>query len=105
MLMVVEFDVGADIINVPQDVINNKDSYRSKFLKWLYSPENMHSKKNPYRIKMTDSDGRTFYGMCYRSEAFVKWLNKKVLKNSSEKAEVVIEHTYDYADDLPKIFF
>ena len=99
MLLVVEFDISVDIINVPENVILNKDIYRTRFLKWLYAT------KNKYRTQITDSNGHTFWGMSYRSDAFVEWLNKKVLKNSTEKAEVIVTCTNEYSEDLPTIFF
>ena len=99
MLLVVEFDITADIINVPEDVILNKDIYRTRFLKWLYATN------NKYRTKITDSNGHTFWGIIFRSDAFVEWLNKKVLKNSTEKAEVIVTCTNEYSEDLPVIFF
>ena len=99
MLLVLEFDMDADIISVPEDVIVHKDIYRRKFLTWLYST------KNKYKKRITDSNGHTFDGVCYRSDAFVEWLNIKIIKNNNENAKVVISNTNDYPDNIPKICF
>jgi len=46
--------------------------------------------------------GRFLY---YRSDAFVEWLNKKVLKEETEKTSILEEHICRYADDIPKLVF
>ncbi len=99
MLLALEFDVDADIINVPEDVIVHKDTYRKRFLKWLYSTN------NKYKVRTTDSNGKVFCGICFRSDAFVEWLNKTIIKDTNEKAEIVICHTNNYPDNIPRIFF
>lgn len=101
MKMVVQFDVDADIIEVPQMVIDRKDGLRTRFLKWLYDKNNRHK----YWEKSKKSDGTSFWFVRYRSDAFVEWLNKKPLRNSEEKAHVVAQHVWDYPEDLPLIFF
>ncbi len=44
--------------------------------------------------------------LCYRSDAFVEWLNRK-LRKTGEKATIVQAHISinDYHDMLPSIFF
>jgi hypothetical protein len=45
-------------------------------------------------------------GVCFRSNAFVEWLNKKILKESGEKAEILLEEVdVDTYRHLPSIFF
>ena len=98
MRIFVEFDVDADIIDVPQSVIDNADHLRSHFLKWLYDKNVRH--KYWYTFK----DGSK--GVMYRSDAFVEWLNKKVLKDHEEKAVLVAEEVdIDLYRNLPSIFF
>ena len=101
MKMVVEFDIGADIIDVPQSVIDNRERLRTRFLKWLFDKNTKHK----YWVEMKDSTGTKLRGVCYRSNAFVEWLNKKVLSKTGESAVVLAENIFEYPDDLPKIFF
>ena len=101
MKLVVQFDVTADLIEVPAKVVEKRESLRTRFLKWLYDPHSKHK----YRVKVTDSHGKIYIGMQYRSDAFVEWLNKKVLKNSDEKAIILQEHIIDYPEDMPTVFF
>ena len=54
---------------------------------------------------MKDSTGKKLRGVCFRSNAFVEWLNKKVLSKAEETAVVLAENVFEYPDDLPKIFF
>ena len=98
MQMMIEFDVNADVIEVPQFVIDDRELYRSSFLKWLYDKSIHH------KYWVTFSDGEK--GLCYRSDAFVEWLNKKIFKGSTEKAEIVLQEVdIDDYRRLPSIFF
>ena len=98
MLLFVEFDVSADIIDVPQSVIDNRDVLRRRFLKWLYDK----SIKHKYWITFKDGSK----GVIYRSDAFVEWLNKKILIESEEKAIVIRQYvSADNEENLPSIFF
>ena len=98
MQMMLEFDINADIIDVPQFIIENRELYRSRFLKWLYD-KNIHHK---YWVKFPDGDK----GLCYRADAFVEWLNKKILKGSTDRAEIVLEEVdIDAYRHLPSVFF
>ena len=99
--MVVEFDISADVIEVPQSVIDNREHLRTRFLKWLYDEKTKHK----YWVEMKDSTGKKLRGVCFRSNAFVEWLNKKVLSKAEETAVVLAENVFEYPDDLPKIFF
>ena len=98
MQMMLEFDINADIIDVPQFIIENREQYGRRFLKWLYD------KRNRHQYWVTFSNG--VKGVCFRSNAFVEWLNKKILKESGEKAEILLEEV-DVAAyrHLPSIFF
>lgn len=100
MTLVIIFDKDIDIIDVPQSVIDNKDNLKKKFLHWVY---NKNNKK--YRKQHIDKDGKCFYGVMYRSDAFVYWLNKKVLFNNDAHATVLIQHTNDYPNSAPTLFF
>ncbi len=83
--MYIEFDVIAEMIDVPEHVIQKKDYYRNKFLDWLYNPRVKHG----YRVAAYDAAGKKFVGMCYGAEAFVQWLNEKVLRGTGETATLV----------------
>lgn len=101
MKLVVEFDRDADIIEVPESVVENREVLKKRFWKWISNK----SIKHKYWTTFKDSYGRELQGLRYRSDAFVEWLNKKVLGKSEEKAFVVEEHVWDYSKDLPSIFF
>ncbi len=98
MKLLIEFDVDGDIIDVPQYIIDKKDLYRSRFYKWLSNESIRHS----YWVTFPNG----MKGLCFRSDALVEWINKKVLKNSDEKAVVLQQHVaVDDHADLPSIFF
>ncbi len=101
MKMQIVFDLDADLIDVPQTVIDHKDALRGKFLSWLYDKNNRHK----YWTCFKDSSGKKSWGLCYRSDAFVEWLNKKVLKTSAHKAAVLESHTSADEEGFPTIFF
>ena len=85
MKLYVMLDFTAQLIDVPQHVIENKDFYRNKFLDWLYNQKIKHQ----YRTKALYASGHVFVGMCYDAGAFVEWLNKKVLSKSGDKATII----------------
>ena len=91
MDMIVEFDIGADLIEVPEWVVRDRERLCRQFFKWLYGFEGSRR----YR------KGGCW---CYRSEAFVYWLNKKIL-TEGEQARVVREQLREWDDTLPSIFF
>ena len=101
MKMILEFDIDADIVDVPQSVIDNRETMRKRFLKWIYNKNQKHK----YWVKIQTPEGKEITGVCYRGEAFVEWLNKKELLHTQEKASVVQEHIIEYPDDLPRIAF
>jgi len=98
MKLLVVFDVGADVIDVPQFVIDQKEQYASHFYKWLSNKSVRHS------YWVTFDDGTK--GLCFRADALVEWLNKKVMRDSNEKA-VIIQQCVAIEDysHLPSIFF
>lgn len=101
MKLVLEFDCDADIIEVPQSVIDNRDLLKKRFLKWIFNKRVKHK----YWVTTQDHAGKTFKGVRYRGDAFVEWLNKKVLSEESEKASIVEAYALEYSDSLPKIQF
>ena len=97
MLLFVEFDISADIIDVPQEVIDNREQLRRQFLKWLFSPDI----KKKYTVTLNGHRG-----VCYRSEAFIEFLNKKVLKDLTQKAVIVQQEvSIRNEQNLPSVFF
>ena len=97
MLMVIKFDVGADIIDVPQSVIENADEYQKKFSEWLFDKNADHSY---WRYE----NGKKF-GCNYRSDALVEWLNAFPLSDSEEIAKIVAVHVNEFDKTLPYLFF
>ena len=97
MLLFVEFDISADIIDVPQSVIDDCENLSRRFLKWLFSPE----VKPKYTVTL-----RGHTGVCYRSEAFVDFLNSNVLTDSKQKAKIVQQEIpRENIQNLPSVFF
>ncbi len=91
MPMIVEFDISADLIEVPEWVVRDRERLRQRFLKWLMGFEGSRR----YR------KGGCY---CYRSDAFVEWLNRKVLQGE-DRAQVLEVGLRDWDRDLPAIFF
>jgi len=81
MLLKIKFDNDCDIIELPDFIVKDIRQYQSDFIDWMYDKTSDHS----YWIL----DGDAKLGCCFRSEAFVDWLNENVLKNSDVKADVV----------------
>lgn len=94
-----------EVIDVPAHVVEKRNDYRKRFLDWLYNPKVKHK----YRVDSVDATGKKFIGLCYGAEAFVEWLNKKVLRNG--KSAKVLETDLDTGPEaweaagLPYIFF
>ena len=91
MQMIVEFDISADLIEVPEWVVRDRERLRQRFFKWLMGFEGSRR----YR------KGGCY---CYRSDAFVYWLNRKVLRDG-DRAQVLEVGLGDWDRDLPAIFF
>jgi len=101
LLLRIEFDCDADIINVPPYVIEHKDSFRAKFLKWIRNKNN-----DPHRHKThTTKTGKKYTVVCYRADAFVEWLNQKIIHDADEKASIIATRIDKYDEDIPAIFF
>lgn len=97
MRMLVNFSINADIIDVPQSVIDNRKALQSCFFDWLYDTGNNHK-----YWRMLDGT----MGVMYRSDAFVEWLNEFVLKDSTEKASILEQYvSRDNRNKLPTLNF
>lgn len=101
MRMVIQFDLDADIIEVPELIVENRELMKRRFWKWLSNK----SIKHKYWVTAIDGSGKEFTGLRFRGDAFVEWLNKKVLDQEDQKAQMVEEHILDYPKDMPCIFF
>ena len=99
--VIVQFDCDADMISVPDRICGDLDSYRSKFLKWIYGSNSKHR----YWVEIADGHGSKYRALRYRSDAFVEWLNKKVLDKSEEKATVIQQYLADRNEDMPTVCF
>ena len=102
MELIVEFDLNADLVSVPARVAESIDVIRQRFLRWVYSPEG----QKKLTKKMEGSDGQRFACICYNSEEFIDWLNKKVLQAEEDRAALV-EKNIDSRSyrSVPSIFF
>lgn len=90
MIVKVDFDYDADYMYCPDHM--DMDTLIRQFNKWIYNPEIVH----PF---WTDE---SHVALCYRAEAIAYWLNKCVLVDSEEKAEVIEkmvkeDRNFDYA--------
>ena len=98
MRVLVEFCIDADMIECPDFIVKDLESYQGEFSKWLCNEENDH---NYWVYKNGEK-----YGCNYRSEAFVEWLNTFVLNTCAEKARVIDKKlNRDAIKGIPKIFF
>ena len=106
MKLYVEIDFYAQVIDVPGHIMEKREYYRDKFLDWIYNPKVKH----PYREVAVDASGKFFVAMVYDGQAFVDWLNRKVLKGTGETA-MMLEPKIEIGDrpwvreGLPYIFF
>jgi len=97
LLLIVRFDMGADIVDTPPFIVESAEEYRKHFLQWLGDKNNNH--------RYWYYHNGVKFGLDYRSEAFVEWLNAFPLADNAEKARVVAAHVYEYDETLPSIFF
>jgi len=97
MLLITKFDISADIIDVPPFIINDIKSYQEQFFIWLCDKNNDHA--------YWHYQGGKKYGLNYRSNALIEWLNTFPLADYSEKAEAVEIDVSEYDKALPSIFF
>ena len=89
-------------MSVPARVAESIDVIRQRFLRWVYSPEG----KKKLTKMMERSDGQRFACVCYNSEEFIDWLNKKVLQAGEDRAALVEKNIDSQAyGDVPSIFF
>lgn len=101
MKMIIEIEGLADVIDVPQSVIDNRDKLKQKFYRWLYNKKNKHK----YWVNEHCEHDGSQYGVMFGGDAFVEWLNMHVLKNSEEQAVLLEELAETWDDNLPSIWF
>ena len=97
MLLIIRFDVDADIIDVPQSIVTNAESYQTQFLDWISNKDNNHA----YWHYVNGEK----WGLCYRSDALVEWLNTFPLATSSEEAKIIDNKVKEFDEKLPSLFF
>lgn len=97
MKVVLKFCINADIIECLDDIIKNLEKYQLNFFDWLFD-ENINHSYWMYE------DGKK-EGCCYRSDAFVEWLNSFILAKSDEKAIIVEEKINNYPKDAQCLYF
>ena len=100
MKMVLSFEFDADIIDVPKSIIENKDELKNEFYDWLYD-KNIHHRF--WANEKGVQDG-TQFGVVYRSDAFIEWINTYVLLGV-EKASLLEEQVDDWDRTLPTLWF
>lgn len=83
MRVIVEFCKDVDVIDCPDVVVDNLDSYRCQFEEWFYDKSNNHGH---WQYKDGEQCLHNF-----RSEVFVEWLNKFILKSHTEKTKVLVQ--------------
>jgi hypothetical protein len=100
MITKVEFNgdpTDYDIADLPEEAVTNFADFSSDFFDWLYDKNNEHD------YWWLDSKGRKD-AVCYRSEAFIEWLNKVHYKK--EVAKKIDENNFtEDISKLPVIWF
>lgn len=97
MLIEARFDSDSDLIECPDDILENIEDLQEKFWKWLFDKNNDHK----YWIYKNDQK----FGCCYRADAFVEWLNQYVLRNADKEAKVVACCVKNVKKSSKTIFF
>ena len=100
MLLVLTFEFDADIIDVPPGIIENKDELKDKFYDWLFDKNNHHK----YWANEKGIHDGSQYGVVYRSDAFLEWLNTRVLLDC-DRASLVKQKIDDWDRTLPFLWF
>jgi hypothetical protein len=79
MKLKINFDVTADIINIPDILKSQLEKLAEEFYIWIteHTPEKYQ--KVIEGLQVID----------FRGEAFIEWLNAGVLKDSTEKASMI----------------
>jgi len=88
MIVKVGFEYEDDIeyMICPTKVGRNIKRLQKDFFKWLYNRENNH----PYwEVFEEDEEGNIIYGVCYRTDAFVYWLNNVRFTKGKKVARLI----------------
>ncbi|MGN1081285.1 MAG: hypothetical protein ACI4QV_04275 [Acutalibacteraceae bacterium] len=97
MRVVTKMTFDTDVIEVPDFVGSELQKYQEKFDEWLYDKCIDH----PY---WTYKNGKK-YGVCFRGDAFVYWLNNYELKGSEYRANVIDSFVKEYDENLNTLYF
>lgn len=86
MIVKVGFDYEEDVeyMVCPAKVGRNIKQLQREFWDWLFNRENQH----PYWFEY-EEDGNVTYGVSYRTDAFVYWLNKVRFNKSKNVARLI----------------
>lgn len=96
--VVVKMTYDADIIEVPDSIEKDIIKVQRKFDKWIHDK----SVKHDYWIYQ---DGKK-YCPCFRSDAFVEYINKLILdENGEEQAKILEKFVTDYDKSITSIWF
>lgn len=86
----------ADIIELPELVIDDLEELQERFLRWMFDKKNKH--------QYWRTEGNRKYCV-YDSEAFVEWINKMYLESDKEVAKVLTKNVDNVNEDDPVLFF
>ena len=86
MIVKVGFDYEDDIeyMICPAKVGRNIHRLQKEFWEWLFDRENQH----PYWFEY-EEDGNVTYGVSYRTDAFIYWLNKMKFNKGKNVARLI----------------
>ena len=86
MIVKVRFEYEDDIeyMICPAKVGRNINRLQKEFFGWLYDRENQH----PYWFE-DEEDGNVTYGVSYRTDAFIYWLNKVKFNKGKNVARLI----------------
>ncbi|WP_433747776.1 hypothetical protein [Falsibacillus pallidus] len=86
MIVKVDFDYEDDIeyMICPAKVGRNINRLQEEFWDWLFNRKNQH----PYWCKY-EKDGNVIYGVSYRTDAFIYWLNNVRFNRGKSVARLI----------------
>lgn len=84
-----------DIVDMPNEIVNNLDEVVNEFFAWMFDKSNNHE----YWV----IEGGEKKYCSYSTEAFIDWLNQYIIKE--ERAAIITISARQIDENLPMIYF
>ena len=84
LIIELQFDMNSNLMECPEAIISELETYQEHFWKWLSDENNDH--------KYWQIENGAKEAVCYRGEAFAEWLNQFILCNHDLKAKVIKQY-------------